>query len=85
MADFSTKIFESMSFYSISSFYHEFGHALQTILSRTKYQYLGGCRACPDFVEMPSTFMEILLRDYNIASIASSHSITKQVCILFLK
>ena len=37
---------------------HEFGHALHSILSETKYQHLSGTRGEMDFVETPSLLLE---------------------------
>lgn len=79
ICNFTGGIDKSLSFQNVTTLYHEFGHALHSLLSRTEYQHLAGVRAPPDFVEMPSTLMEHFLRDYNVVSLASSHYINKQV------
>ncbi|KAI0566545.1 Peptidase M3 [Gracilaria domingensis] len=40
------------------TFFHEFGHSLHSIFSRTKYQHLSGTRVTTDFVEIPSHVFE---------------------------
>lgn len=42
---------------------HEFGHAVHSLLSRTKYQHLSGTRGAMDIVEIPSHFMENFVYD----------------------
>jgi mitochondrial intermediate peptidase len=42
----------------VETFLHEFGHALHSLLSRTKFQHMSGTRAAMDFVETPSHWME---------------------------
>ena len=42
----------------VTTMFHEFGHALHSILSNCKYQKLAGTNVARDFVEMPSQFNE---------------------------
>ncbi len=47
-----------LSFNELTTFLHEFGHALHGILSKCKYESLSGTNVARDFVELPSQFME---------------------------
>ena len=42
----------------VTTMFHEFGHALQGMLSQCKYTRLAGTNVARDFVEMPSQFNE---------------------------
>jgi len=42
----------------VETFFHEFGHAMHSLLSRTNFQHMSGTRAAMDFVETPSHWME---------------------------
>jgi peptidyl-dipeptidase Dcp len=47
-----------LTFNELSTFLHEFGHALHAILSKCTYRSLSGTNVARDFVELPSQFME---------------------------
>ncbi|GMH38714.1 hypothetical protein BSKO_06598 [Bryopsis sp. KO-2023] len=49
---------DSIGYHHLKTFLHEFGHALNALLCRTKYQTLFGTRGPLDVVEIPSHFME---------------------------
>mmetsp|Transcript_18935 Transcript_18935/g.23307 ORF Transcript_18935/g.23307 Transcript_18935/m.23307 type:complete len:788 (-) Transcript_18935:129-2492(-) len=48
----------TLSHSEVETLFHEFGHALHSLLSRTSFQHLSGTRASTDFVETPSNLME---------------------------
>jgi peptidyl-dipeptidase Dcp len=47
-----------LTFTELTTFLHEFGHALHGMLSRCTYESLSGTNVSRDFVELPSQFME---------------------------
>lgn len=47
-----------LSISDYETFFHEFGHSLHSIFSRTKYQHLSGTRVATDAVEVPSHVLE---------------------------
>jgi intermediate peptidase len=48
----------------VETFFHEFGHALNSLLSRTEYQHLSGTRGPQDVIEIPSHVLERFSLDY---------------------
>lgn len=47
-----------LSFSELTTFLHEFGHALHGMLAKCTYESLSGTNVARDFVELPSQFME---------------------------
>jgi len=54
---------EGLSHSEVETLYHEFGHGLHSLLSRTKFQHMSGTRAAMDFVETPSHLIEKFVWD----------------------
>lgn len=62
----------------VSTFFHEFGHALHALLGRTQLASFAGTRVKTDFVELPSQMLEEWLWDTAILKSVSSHYQTNQ-------
>jgi thimet oligopeptidase len=57
----------------VSTFFHEFGHALHALLGRTELAAQAGTHVKTDFVELPSQMLEEWLFDKEILTMVSSH------------
>jgi len=57
----------------VSTFFHEFGHAIHALLGRTKTASFSGTGVKHDFVEMPSQMLEEWLWNAEILRAVSSH------------
>ncbi|KAL7535895.1 hypothetical protein ACHAWF_005307 [Thalassiosira exigua] len=57
-----------LSHAEVETLFHEFGHGLHSLLSRTAFQHLSGTRAAMDFVETPSHLFEGFARDPSFLS-----------------
>ena len=57
----------------VSTFFHEFGHALHALLGATELGSFAGTRVKTDFVEMPSQMLEEWLWDKEILKKVSKH------------
>ncbi len=57
----------------VSTFFHEFGHAIHALLGATKMGSFSGTSVKTDFVEMPSQMLEEWLWDKEILKKVSSH------------
>lgn len=53
--------------------FHEFGHALHSVLSRCHYPTLSGTNVPRDFVEMPSQFMEHFAFEPEVLKVYAHH------------
>lgn len=62
-----------LSHSEMETLFHEFGHAMHSLLSRTTFQHLSGTRAPVDFVETPSQLMELFVRDKRVLDSFASH------------
>jgi thimet oligopeptidase len=60
----------------LKTFFHEFGHAIHSILGRNQFSSLCGMSVKWDFVELPSILLENWVWDPTILKMVSSHYLT---------
>lgn len=62
-----------LTFDEVTTFFHEFGHALHGLLSDVKYKSLAGTSVSRDFVELPSQVMENWATDPVVLKMYAKH------------
>ncbi|XP_073031397.1 mitochondrial intermediate peptidase, mitochondrial isoform X1 [Primulina eburnea] len=60
----------------VETLFHEFGHALHSLLSRTDCQHFSGTRVVLDFAETPSNLFEYYAWDYRVLRTFAKHHST---------
>lgn len=68
-----------LSLHQLENLYHEWGHALHSLLSKTKYQHLSGTRCPVDYAEVPSHLFEYYARSPEVIATWAKHFISKEL------
>lgn len=68
-----------LTFDEVSTFFHEFGHALHGLLSNVTYQSLAGTSVPRDFVELPSQIMENWAAEPEVLKMYAKHYKTGEI------
>ncbi|KAL4424571.1 hypothetical protein ABPG77_009155 [Micractinium sp. CCAP 211/92] len=63
----------SLAVSEVEMLFHEFGHALNSLLSRTEFQHLSGTRGPLDMVEVPSHTLELFAHDPRVLALFARH------------
>lgn len=68
-----------LTFDEVTTFFHEFGHALHGLLSNVNYESLAGTAVSRDFVELPSQIMENWAAEPEVLKMFAKHYKTNEV------
>lgn len=68
-----------LTFSEVTTFLHEFGHALHGIFANTRFQSMSGTNVYWDFVELPSQIMENFVVEKDFLNTFAKHYITGEL------
>ncbi|MDD4819872.1 MAG: M3 family metallopeptidase [Flavobacteriales bacterium] len=68
-----------LTFYEVTTLFHEFGHALHGMLSDVTYSSVSGTSVPRDFVELPSQVMENWAKQPEVLKVFAKHYLTGEV------
>lgn len=68
-----------LTFDEVTTFFHEFGHAIHGLLSNVTYRSLSGTSVPRDFVELPSQILECWAAEPEVLQVYAKHFKTQEV------